>query len=37
MFPECYDIIKVEPTDEHKRVYDEAKMDLREAGVNFKY
>ncbi len=37
MFPECYDIVKVEPTDEYKLVYDEAKKDLREAGVTFKY
>ncbi len=37
MFPECYDIIKVEPTDEYRQVYDEAKKDLGEAGVSFKY
>jgi methylamine--corrinoid protein Co-methyltransferase len=37
MFPECYDVIKVEPTDEYKEIYDEAKKDLREAGVTFKY
>jgi len=37
MFPECYDVVKVEPTDEYKRIYDEAKKDLQAAGVNFKY
>jgi len=36
-FPECYDVEKAEPTDENKRVYAEAKKDLREVGVTFKY
>ncbi len=36
-FPECYDVMKVEPTDEYKQVYDEAKKDLQAAGVPFKY
>ncbi|MEE8174931.1 MAG: monomethylamine:corrinoid methyltransferase, partial [Dehalococcoidia bacterium] len=36
-FPECYDVEKAEPTDENKRVYAEAKNDLREVGVPFKY
>jgi len=36
-FPECYDVIKVEPTDEYKQVYKEAKQDLKAAGVPFKY
>ena len=35
-FPECYDVEKAEPTDECKRVYAEAKKDLREVGVPFK-
>ncbi|MBW1851545.1 MAG: monomethylamine:corrinoid methyltransferase, partial [Deltaproteobacteria bacterium] len=33
----CYDVIKVEPTDEYKQVYDKAKTDLKAAGVPFKY
>lgn len=36
-FPECYDVIKVEPTDEYKQIYDKAKTDLKAAGVPFKY
>ena len=36
-FPECYDVEKVEPSDEYKQVYAEAKNDLREQGIPFKY
>ena len=36
-FPECYDVIKVEPTDEYKQIYRDAKKGLRKAGVPFKY
>jgi methylamine--corrinoid protein Co-methyltransferase len=36
-FPECYDVERVEPTDEYKRIYAEAKKDLREQGFPFKY
>ncbi len=36
-FPECYDVIKVEPTIEYRQIYDEAKKDLTEAGIPFKY
>ena len=36
-FPECYDVERCEPTDEYKRVYAEAKQDLREQGFPFKY
>jgi hypothetical protein len=36
-FPECYDVDKVEPSDEYKRIYEEAKRDLKEQGIPFKY
>jgi hypothetical protein len=36
-FPECYDVEKVEPSDEYKQVYAEAKKDLKEQGLPFKY
>jgi methylamine--corrinoid protein Co-methyltransferase len=36
-FPECYDVERCEPTDEYKRIYAEAKYDLREQGIPFKY
>lgn len=36
-FPECYDVDKVEPSDEYKRIYEEAKKDLKEQGIPFKY
>jgi len=36
-FPECYDVTKVTPTDEYKKIYDGAKTDLKAAGVPFKY
>jgi methylamine--corrinoid protein Co-methyltransferase len=36
-FPECYDVGKVEPLDEFKQLYADAKKDLREAGIPFKY
>jgi methylamine--corrinoid protein Co-methyltransferase len=36
-FPECYDVEKVEPLDEFKQLYADAKKDLRQAGIPFKY
>jgi methylamine--corrinoid protein Co-methyltransferase len=36
-FPECYDVERCEPTDEYKRIYAEAKNDMREHGFPFKY
>jgi hypothetical protein len=36
-FPECYDVERCESTDEYKRIYAEAKNDLREQGMPFKY
>jgi hypothetical protein len=36
-FPECYDVQRVEPSDEYKQLYAEAKKDLRQAGIPFKY
>lgn len=36
-FPECYDVEKVEPSDEFKQLYAEAKKDLRQAGIPFRY
>jgi methylamine--corrinoid protein Co-methyltransferase len=36
-FPECYDVGKVEPLDEFRQLYADAKKDLRQAGIPFKY
>lgn len=36
-FPECYDVQRVEPSDEYKQIYAEAKKDLRQAGIPLKH
>ena len=36
-FPECYDVDQVEPSDEYKQIYAEARKDLKEVGLPFKY
>lgn len=36
-FPECYDVVKVEPTEEYKQIYAEAKEEMRQLGVPFVY
>ena len=35
-FPECYDTVKVVPTDEFLDVYDKACTALKDLGVNYK-
>ncbi len=36
-FEECYDTVRVVPTDEYLEVYDEAVKVMRELGVSYKY
>jgi len=35
-YPECYDVVKVVPTDEYLQVYDEACETMKSLGVNYK-
>jgi methylamine--corrinoid protein Co-methyltransferase len=35
-YAECYDTVKVVPTDEYLHVYDEACVDMKNLGVNYK-
>ncbi len=36
-FPECYDVVSLKPTDEYKRIYSEAKEEIANIGIPFKY
>ena len=35
-YPECYDTVKVVPTDEYLQVYDKACETMKGLGVNYK-
>ena len=37
LFAECYDVETLKPTDEHLKVYAEAKEELNKVGINYKY